>query len=305
MPLDHLVPEFYLKFFGNEIGQVSIKTIEGLKKVNARSALVTENFYSNVMEEIDFEANLQITESQVAPIMKKIVSKDQRVLSELDYSKLFEFICSAYLRSYRSRNLTANMIEIMLRTEFVEVKHRLSGHISIKHREGLDRNDIVVGDFQHSDPMNKVDSQMKNLHFQSYKMVLSRVKKEVQNYELHIIEFTRKRLITCDSPTVLFSDSGQVSSLVNAEQIYFPLSPRLALFYTRRESNSSMKEWFASTVLQELFNDSIVRNARYGLVSHPDDYALIGTKEINSNVEELEISRVIDQINRSGNSETQ
>ena len=66
-----------------------------------------------------------------------------------------------------------------------------------------------------------------------------------------------------------------------------------------------MKEWFASTVLQELFNDAIVRNARYGLVSHPDDYALIGPQEINSNVEELEISRVIDQINRSGNSETQ
>lgn len=296
MPKDHVVPEFYLRLFGNDLGQVSIKTNAGLKKTNVRSALITEDFYSNPAEKANFESNLQITESRAAPIFKKLVVENQRNFSEKEEAELFEFICSTYLRSYRSRILTANMAEILIKTDFLEVENRISGSMSVKHREALDDKDIVIRNFEHVDPNNITNPQVKNMHFDSYRNVLSKAKERFQNYELHIIEFSRKKLITCDSPTVLFNDSGQTPSLYNAEQMYLPISPFLALLYIRRGSDSAHKVWAPSTVLQELLNNSIIRNARLGLISHPDDEFLISSCEIKPTVNELDVIGIVDQI---------
>lgn len=305
MPSDHLVPEFYLRNFGNDLGQVSVKSAIGVSKSNVRSALIIQDFYSDSIDKKSFEAHLQITESRTAPVIKKIISSGARSLNEIDSLQIFEFACSSYLRSFRSRNLTSNLAEIMKRTDFLEVRNQLDGTMSAKHRGSLDQNDRVVTDFQHSDPSNDLDPQIMSMHFESYKHALLRAKHTFDEFELNLIDFNRKRLITCDSPTVLFSDSGRTSSFDNAEQIYLPLSPKVALFYFRRGSKSADKIWVASTVLQELFNDSIALNARYGLVSHPEDDVLIRTRQINSNRLELNVEHVIDQFNRPVNSLTQ
>lgn len=305
MPKDHVVPEFYLRHFGNELGQVSIKTIAGLKKTNVRSALITENFYSNPTEKANFESNLQTTESRAAPIFKKLVVENQRDFSKRDEAELFEFICSTYLRSYRARILSANMAEILIKTDFLEVENRHNGSMSVKHREAVEDDDIIIRDFELVDPNNITDPQVKNMHFDSYRNVLSKAKESFQNYEMHIIEFRRKKLITCDSPAVLFNDSGQTPSLYNAEQMYLPLSPCLALLYIRRGSESAKKVWSPSTVLQELLNDSIIRNARLGLISHPDDELLISSCEIEPTVYELDVVGITDQINGQGDFLTQ
>jgi hypothetical protein len=305
VPLDHLVPEFYLRNFGNSQGQVLVKTIDGLVKRNVRSSLVIPDFYSDLEEKRNFEETLQITESRSAPIIQAIVAKGKRFLDEEESLQIFEFVCSLYLRSFRSRNLTSDLAEIMKITNFLEVRNQLDGSTSAKHRESLNASDLVISDFQHVDLMNKSDSKIRSVHFDSYKSALVRATRELKSFNLNFIDFERKRLFTCDSPVVLFSDAGEITNWENAEQIYLPLSSKVAIFCVRKESESSLKDWAPSTVLQEIFNDSIELNCRYGLVAHPADDLLIRDRQIFSNRRELEIEKIIDQFDLESDSETQ
>ena len=257
----------------------------------SKSATTILNYYSDGSNYPNFETYLSGIESRASLSVKKLVQRDLQ-LTQTEDQFLFEFVIAMSLRSPRSRRLVQDIATIMKNTNFVEVAG--SDKPRAVHRDAITSDDIVLEDFSTVDVNDEFDSQIKNMHYISLQRILDNAKELREIFELKIVEFQRKRLITSDSPVLLFSDSVTHVGFASAHQIYLPISPHIGLFYSNKMEGKI--DIFPTVALQEELNGAIIRNARKFLISHVEDRELIEHAGIDSEVGELDIEAVYKQM---------
>ena len=135
-----------------------------------------------------------------------------------------------------------------------------------------------------------------NVHLSTIQGLLERATEEFYDRGWTLVRFTRKALITSDSPVVLVRDPDSEAwrgvGLATAGGVLLPLDRRVGLFMTRTGDPDNVLP--GTTAWAREFNQQLALAARRALFHHPDDTPLEGIELPEPRDHEL----VVDSLNK-------
>ena len=296
MAKDHLISRFYLKGFANSDNKVFLKDVDKSRQASIKSASVIDSYFSDIAGNDEFENFIAKYESKAAPAFAKIINGSKTAITEAELQSLFEFVCLTFLKSPRARRLAQDVGKIFQITNFVEVRNLINNQNALISRSSLSNDYEILLDLKSSNLDDDRDFLLKDMHMNTVKRIISQAAKLRYDFKLEIVEFRNKKLLTCDSPVVLFSKSRLSTGLAECDQIYFPLARNIGLIYSRIADGILNDKYIPSVILQETLNSAISASARKYLVSHPDDSLLLENLRIDAEATEVDIDQIVSQM---------
>ena len=305
----HTVPNFYLKGFASartkpQIGAVDVRSGKRIVMSTA-DATVQKDFYTlegHPDGDDVFEDILADLEGTTAAVFKKIVSDGIWPLASEDRDILATFLVFQLLRGQDARTSLDQMHGTLM-----------SALVTQLGEDGV-RNDLVKSGKEVSDAAVKAlvqqATQPEGLEVRitplaHIEKILDMVPSLIRYFVGRpwiLVRFTRKKLLTCDTPISLISDQESTDfyqgvGLSNAWGISIPLTREIGLLLgnpepvweeeqaagRRTKAQTAERvarggydhEQVGSTKMAQLFNVHSLSNARSWVFHHPDDAALV------------------------------
>jgi hypothetical protein len=260
----HTVPRFYLDGFANDNQQLGVARLSAKKRFQGSTgdATVVKDFYN-----IDSRTDPNAVEDLLADIEGDTAAVFRKVLVELRWplDSNDRAIIATFLALQRTRTPS--------------------------HREMFDKLRAIVAEIAKGTgvvaPAEIDQMNTKDVH------ILSML--DIEKYAPYyfgktwwLVQFRRKRLLTCDSPVGLLphpdapADAGL--GIGTAWMMLFPMSPTVGLAMVTPDADDQPIRVAhgltdiivdGSTYLAKLFNMTVIDNARDSIFHHPDDGDLV------------------------------
>lgn len=293
-PYHHIVPRFYLANFAHSgiIGRIELQHGANRNK-SVRKVGGIEGFYT-IPEADDpeiFERELfGKIENKAAKIFNKILTADYWPLNEGDRSILSEYLAVQFLRGNDKRNEQSE-----LATSFNKLEAATKGKVALRRQlqessiEGITDFDFEEAWNTIMDPETKVQATALG-HMRQLLSTFPTVTSYLSVRPWRLVRFTRKTLLTCDTPIALVAPPGTPSfmgiGIGNAYRVLFPISRQcgLVMLTPDEKSGSTHEDLTAGRADREItptsrqatqFNNYSIINARESIFFHPDDGDLI------------------------------
>lgn len=285
----HIVPQLHLHYFANTRNQIAVvdrRTGHRFLAPTTRPGSAVErdfNTFVNIDGQLDGSLDHLLTyiEGRAAPVIKKMVEGSAFTKfppSEQDRDDLCIFLAFQMTRGRKVRRRTemladlyahvmipANMTpveaEALLVAKNIEPTAEAINELVSMSME-MERYEFVADPNAHLALMGPLAKEM-------YQQLATR--------RWYLAEFDTPSLVTCDEPVVLSfeDDNPQRGGLLNADEVWFPLSPKHLLTLTRYAVPDLPEGRFKVPVKTAVeVNKAIVANAYSEIYLHPDQHHL-------------------------------
>lgn len=247
----HTVPQFYLRNFTDDAGQVMLMSRDSPHRTfrtSAKNAVAETGFYrietDDLVREEDratfdpesIEAALSEVETAMAPAIQRLVEDHSGVVDTATWYQLIQFTAVQTVRGHRWRNDFAAMATQSMRTRVLEIgaqeKARL--WLAAQGRSNQPADVAAFLDSVFSSRFPQVVPPQAVLVQESLKMALGNpdtndvgLGQYLAKKKLDLIVPKRAIVLTSDEPVCWWSPGGGPVGYATAKVVWVPLSPQL------------------------------------------------------------------------------
>lgn len=255
----HIVPKFYLRRFANDRDQVTRVELPGTKRhpIAIGDATVEKDFY--LAPAIDggltdaIEDSLSELEGSAKTAVSALLDDQVWPITPEIREQLAAWIAIQYLRTAARRQTIAAVDSLV---------------VAITGRDGGPQHTLAEQSPQHP---------YRTTHLEAMLTGFLPAARSIYARGWTFIQFTRKALITSDTPVVLLpipdADERTPLGLTSNGGIMMPLDRRVALLLTEHPKDLKVQ---GTTVRARAFNQVLASNAHRCLFHHPADDPLQG-----------------------------
>ncbi|MCX4400029.1 DUF4238 domain-containing protein (plasmid) [Streptomyces sp. NBC_00053] len=281
----HTVPRFYLARFADARKQLMRVELPGIKGhlMSIGNATVENDFY--LVETNDgspsdaVEDSLSELEGQAATALRQLIDERVWPIPEAVRRPIAAWAAIQYLRTPAARQAGNDIADAGLKLS-IALGGRSQMRAALESVEARPVTEAEVDEMWAL--MNAFDDYKyeahQNLHVHTMSQSFPGTAAGFFSRGWHVVRFTRKALITTDTPVVLMKGPGQGLGLpigtASAGGVLVPLDRRMALIMG--EPHTEDFPLSGSTSIAKALNQRLVWNARRAAFHHPEDDPLCG-----------------------------